>query len=1251
MEITVRTGICLLTFLFGGFARSQYMYCPPQDWELGSTVTLRCYPPKVDYPSKCVTDFTDTVEFNRRPLSGNPETSCTLSGVSNNTCTASPNQCSCETGNTTHYILQHTFTVQTDDDGTWQCNVRCNNGLAPQLQYSSDNCDNRDVVAHAELSTPTLTVTTPATGSGWTVRGNVDITRIFSSAGQYSCVWEEKRPGSGSYTQIVNKAPTIDPPASGTSVRTGRCDFPDRTLSATAGTYTYRVTVSPGQTVKTDSSVVVETPATPSISCSPTGYVSEGGELTCTCSGDVGRPAGRLQLFRESTNTFTHGQYGGNTLQEKLTVSKADNGKKVRCDVDWITDITGADFTIQVAYGPTRADLSNPPVYELHPTQSNNQPLTLTCSAVGVSPDATYSWSGSRCGGTTGNTCSFVPTQGDNGGDISCTAVNTITNVRKTSDTRTLRIHYPPSSPPVITGYSGGVLYAGNTQSMTCTVQGGNPAVSSVTFTCDSGGQVSGVSSTIQVTASRDNNGRQCTCSANWKNKNPPWYTQTASVTLQVYYAPVTPTIEYRQQKYPFLAGESPTLYCTLPSGADSGNPPAALTFESQTGSAGQREVSVTLPELTSADNGRRVECQANNAFTTHNNTPVKQDWTLVVYYISQTITALPANTCMMTSPDSNTCQVKEGQRVHVSCSADSNPSPPTVTWQQGSGSSLDFTADRSRPLTYVCDARSSSSGSGDRLPLRRNITLTVLTTYAAEVSQFTVNNANNVTVSEGDPVTLTCKAVGRPTAAMSIVKEGSTLNSAPQGQVSVEKEATLTYRKDGATCDATGQYRCDVDNGEGQANAAHLMVFVNCPPRQQEGSPEIPTYLNYKGGSVGTEFPLTMYPAVKSATLHYLGPLSNSTTSSLARENLYKLQCTATDPSRLYWTTCNLTISNVTQKDKGFYSVTVGNGVGQPINFQFELEVNGTKQEDPSAFPIAAAVGGGLGAAALIIGVVVVVIVVQRKRAEKNENHYRQQPGQRQDRNSEAEPDMIVNSLYGTSPPVDNGDDDDEDETMIINTLYQSSADVVPTARPQPQTSAYEIVEHSGGVPVVMPTPAAGPGGVVYSDVARNWNQGPAPAAATGEDGNAYALVDRTRQQSAAGASGRAAAKPEVKPKPRQRPQAAENAGGRVPQPPNTTDDPSNVYGNMPGPSVAPRQGEGDVYENHQFEDGEKGAVARGPPAGPKIDGGTEGFFYKSEDGLLYAAVGFQRDQQHNERPPPREKTEYMEVRFPPKS
>ena len=96
--------------------------------------------------------------------------------------------------------------------------------------------------------------------------------------------------------------------------------------------------------------------------------------------------------------------------------------------------------------------------------------------------------------------------------------------------------------------------------------------------------------------------------------------------------SPSPPDINPGNQPYPFMAGDSPTLYCNYPATTDPGNPTATLTLEGQTGSAGQGEVSVTLTQLTSADNGRTVVCTASNAFTVHNNTPVTQRLQLQVY-------------------------------------------------------------------------------------------------------------------------------------------------------------------------------------------------------------------------------------------------------------------------------------------------------------------------------------------------------------------------------------------------------------------------------------------------------------------------------------------------------------------------------------------------------------------------------------------------------------------------------------------
>ena len=79
-----------------------------------------------------------------------------------------------------------------------------------------------------------------------------------------------------------------------------------------------------------------------------------------------------------------------------------------------------------------------------------------------------------------------------------------------------------------------------------------------------------------------------------------------------------------------------------------------------------------------------------------------------------------------------------------------------------------------------------------------------------AEISVFIANNhTNNLTVNETDPVTLKCTAVGRPTPAMRIVKNGQRVAHRPRGQVSPEDTATLVHRVSRAECSEAGRYGC----------------------------------------------------------------------------------------------------------------------------------------------------------------------------------------------------------------------------------------------------------------------------------------------------------------------------------------------------------------------------------------------------------------------------------------------------------
>ena len=103
----------------------------------------------------------------------------------------------------------------------------------------------------------------------------------------------------------------------------------------------------------------------------------------------------------------------------------------------------------------------------------------------------------------------------------------------------------PPTSPPLITGFQDDGHTEGESLTLSCSVTGGQPSVTSVNFWCahffgdsaDMTATVNGVTTlTSSVTFDRLDstmNGTVCQCSANWP-KRPALYTHTATATITI---------------------------------------------------------------------------------------------------------------------------------------------------------------------------------------------------------------------------------------------------------------------------------------------------------------------------------------------------------------------------------------------------------------------------------------------------------------------------------------------------------------------------------------------------------------------------------------------------------------------------------------------------------------------------------------------------------------------------------------------
>ncbi|XP_025101048.1 uncharacterized protein LOC112568136 isoform X2 [Pomacea canaliculata] len=119
-----------------------------------------------------------------------------------------------------------------------------------------------------------------------------------------------------------------------------------------------------------------------------------------------------------------------------------------------------------------------------------------------------------------------------------CILVRSSTSQTGGQSNNTCQNPYPPTSPPIIKGNEN-ILILGENKTLTCTVNGGKPLVSSVIFVCGNKtgtpdfGDDESVSSSINFHVQVHHHFTSCQCSAIWQRK-PELYLDKSFITLYV---------------------------------------------------------------------------------------------------------------------------------------------------------------------------------------------------------------------------------------------------------------------------------------------------------------------------------------------------------------------------------------------------------------------------------------------------------------------------------------------------------------------------------------------------------------------------------------------------------------------------------------------------------------------------------------------------------------------------------------------
>ncbi|XP_070202593.1 uncharacterized protein [Littorina saxatilis] len=145
--------------------------------------------------------------------------------------------------------------------------------------------------------------------------------------------------------------------------------------------------------------------------------------------------------------------------------------------------------------------------------------LRLLCKVSNASEVTQYKWTGASC--REHASCVIRPQPPlDDGRAVTCQV--TFSNGQSASATFVIRLNYPPQSAPLIE--SSLTTRVGDRLTMTCTVDGGKPPVTSVNFSCpghpDVTPDISGpqsLTSVLNFPLSSADDSILCSCSAQWK--------------------------------------------------------------------------------------------------------------------------------------------------------------------------------------------------------------------------------------------------------------------------------------------------------------------------------------------------------------------------------------------------------------------------------------------------------------------------------------------------------------------------------------------------------------------------------------------------------------------------------------------------------------------------------------------------------------------------------------------------------------